>query len=346
MNDPGFERYRGTGERREPASGSAESFDSCSPWNHPRGYLASPGLRDAVNVALALRQPLLVTGEPGTGKTLLAWSIAWDLGLDAPLVFPTKTTSTARDLFYGYDMLRHFQEVQLQRARPVAEYLHYAALGKAIMLSNPAIEREERGERSPAAEAPLPAEFRGKEPRQSVVLLDEIDKAPRDLPNDILNEIEQLAFTVQETGYSYRAETGYRPIVVLTSNMERTLPDAFLRRCIFFHLPFPTAEELERIVVGRMALAHLPAGQPIDVRRAVTQFQRIRQLPLDKPPATAELLDWLRVLVAFGFDPDGSDAARQLAASYAAVAKTHEDRRQMDQLKGYGAGQADEHASA
>src|SRR5262249_13584621 len=148
----------------------------------PEGYIAEDGLRDAVNVALALGQPLLLTGEPGTGKTQLASSLAYELELPGPLVFNTKTTSSARDLFYRYDSLSHFRDVQFKEKDPIVDhYITYEALGQAILLSLQPNEVKDL----------LPEKLQGLGPTRSVVLIDEIDKAPRDLPNDVLIEIEK-----------------------------------------------------------------------------------------------------------------------------------------------------------
>ncbi|MFN9290909.1 MAG: AAA family ATPase, partial [Planctomyces sp.] len=213
-------------------------------------YLADQGLRDAVNVALTLGDPLLLTGEAGCGKTQLAASIAYEFDLGPPLVFNAKSTSGARDLFYRYDSLRHFHDIQvrgtrelksvdIRRLRPVAsktsterraerpkpvnvlDYIDFQALGLAVLLSKPPEE----------VAAYLKPRDRDRGPRRSVVLIDEIDKAPRDLPNDLLNEIEEMEFTVPEIGKRFQAEAGYRPIVIITSNTQKNLPEAFLRRC-------------------------------------------------------------------------------------------------------------------
>ncbi|NIM17308.1 MAG: AAA family ATPase, partial [Candidatus Aminicenantes bacterium] len=163
-------------------------------FDHPRNYIAGEGLRNAVNVALALGQPLLITGEPGTGKTQLADSIAWELGLPV-MEFHTKTTSAAVDLFYQYDALRRFQDAQVPEKKQlnIDDYITYQALGNAILLTMPPAE----------ANKYLPEELQGIGPTRSVVLIDEIDKAPRDLPNDVLDEIEKMRFTVKETGRTF-----------------------------------------------------------------------------------------------------------------------------------------------
>lgn len=282
----------------------------------PKQYIAGQGLRDAVNVALALGQPLLVTGEPGTGKTQLAASIAYELGLPL-LAFHTKTTSTATDLFYQYDALRRFQDAHLSAATDlnVEDYITYQALGQSILLSQP----------PDAVETLLPDALKGKGPTRSVVLIDEIDKAPRDLPNDVLNEIEDMAFTVKETGCAFRAEQAYRPILVLTSNSEKNLPDPFLRRCIFYHIPFPSGEQLMKIVRKRFS-AH-PEFTPEFIGKAIAHFEKIRNLALKKKPATAEFLAWIRVLRPLDIDPGNlkPGQAETLALSFSVLAKTQED---------------------
>jgi MoxR-like ATPase len=282
----------------------------------PAGYVADEGLRDAVNVALALGQPLLVTGEPGTGKTELAASVAHALDLPAPLVFHTKSSSSARDLFYRYDSLRHFHDAQFRADAPSADaYVEYEALGLAILLAMP----------PELADPSLPPPLRGRGPTRSVVLVDEIDKAPRDLPNDLLDEIEQMAFTVKETGRAFRADPAFRPIVVLTSNSERVLPDAFLRRCVFYHLTFPTRDRLREIIRRRLPPAN--GFTPAMVEHAIAHFERIRALDLRKRPSTAELLAWLRVLARLNVDLSrlGPGDAEAIALTYSVLAKSKED---------------------
>ncbi|TAE49491.1 MAG: MoxR family ATPase [Bacteroidetes bacterium] len=265
------------------------------------GYVASPALRDAVNVALALGQPLLLTGEPGTGKTQLAFSIAHELHLGEPLIYNTKTTSTARDLFYRYDSLAHFHAANTggNSKADIRDYIAFEALGKAIMLS-----KEQR----------------------VVVLIDEIDKAPRDLPNDILNELENMAFSVRETGEHYKADTGRRPILILTSNSEKNLPDAFLRRVVYYHIPFPDAQTLAQIVSKRLDLSEEFRKRMLDT--AIQHFLEIRKNKgLRKPPATAELLSWIHILNREGIDlsSDVEEQVKKLAMSYSILAKSKED---------------------
>jgi MoxR-like ATPase len=288
-----------------------------SVWLHdPRGYVADEGLRDAVNVALALGQPLLITGEPGTGKTELAASIAFELGLVAPLVFNTKSGSVARDLFYRYDSLRHFHDAQFRTEAPSIEnYIQYEALGLAILR---AVDPSSAGDS-------VPSSLRADRCTRSVVLIDEVDKAPRDLPNDVLNEIDQMAFTVKETGRSFVADHAYKPIVVLTSNSEKTLPDAFLRRCVFYHITFPTRERLRQIVQQRIR----PDSDfsPSMLEHAIERFEEIRELGLRKKPSTAELLAWLQVLTRLQIDvahPKPGEA-EAIAFTYSALAKSKED---------------------
>lgn len=280
-------------------------------------YLAQPGLRDAVNVALLLGQPLLVTGEPGTGKTQLAYSVAHELELYGPLIFNTKTTSAARDLFYRYDALAHFRDARFQEEGELAseKYISYEALGLAILLSHA----------RPEADPLLPAEHRGRAPVRSVVLVDEIDKAPRDFPNDLLHELDQMTFTVRETGRSFAATAGARPVVILTSNSEKNLPEPFLRRCVFYHIPFPeTKEELEQIVSRRLSFG--PGFTRPLLDHALAHFLSIRgQSQLRKKPATAELLAWLRVLEKRGIDAGDPAQARELLSTYPVLAKTRED---------------------
>lgn len=317
-----FRVYHGDGSTVGERGVHLPPLDAGEWLDDPAGYLADDGLRDAVNVAIALGQPLLVTGEPGTGKTQLARSVAHELGLPAPFVFNTKSTSTARDLFYRYDSLRHFHDAQFQQSQTdISSYIEYDSLGLAILLAMS----------SAAGDQFLPPTLRGRGPMRSLVLIDEIDKAPRDMPNDVLDEIEEMRFTVRETGRTLVAERSYRPIVILTSNSERALPDAFLRRCVFYHIPFPDPERLQRIIQRRLRPDSLFA--PAMVESAVHHFERIRKLGLRKKPSTAELLAWVRMLEKLNLDIDGlgPKEAESLAFTYSILAKSPEDLALMQQ---------------
>jgi MoxR-like ATPase len=286
----------------------------------PAGYLPDQGLVDAVNVALILRQPLLLTGEPGTGKSQLAASVAYQLGLDPPLCFETKSTALARDLFYGFDNIGRFRAAQTPGASSDPRlFLTFNALGLAIVLAN-----------SPQVVEPtLPPDFNHGGRRRSVVLIDEIDKAPRDFPNDILNEIERLYFRIPELGDAQiSAEADFRPIVIITSNSEKALPDAFLRRCIFYSILFPDDERLERIVLTRLP-ERLAPGNPL-LSEAIGFFGDLRRddVGLRKRPGTAELLNWLTAMLDFSCDPSKPLRAQAAAASrtLAALGKMTEDQ--------------------
>ncbi len=289
----------------------------------PAGYTPSAGLRQAVNVALTLQQPLLVTGDPGTGKSTLADSIAHDLGLGSALRFYTTTTAIAREVFYRYDSLSHFQDANIRKQAgiDVQNYISYEALGLAILRSN------DPGE----VNARLPEKWQIREQEQSVVLIDEVDKAPRDFPNDILNEIESLQFRVRETGQSFAADRRFWPIVVMTSNSENTLPDPFLRRCIFYHIEFPGPEELREIV--RLRLPAVFAKREF-LDAAIRQFMDIRKLAMRKRPATAEFLAWVQVLNRAGIDPLKPVQGRKeaLLCTYSILAKNETDYRLVREL--------------
>lgn len=258
----------------------------------PAGYIADAGLVDAVNVALILGQPLLVTGEPGTGKTQLAHSVAWELGFGPPLVFETKSTSTARDLFYDYDTVGRFHAAQTgDGSQRSVDYITFNALGTAIL-------RACDPDQVPDM---LPEGFDPGARQRSVVLIDEIDKAPRDFPNDILNEVEGMFFTVPEIrNRRVTADPSLRPILVLTSNSEKHLPDAFLRRCVYYNIPFPDRERLLEIVAERIDLGDSDGGEFLD--ESLDFFLELRQpaTGLHKRPATAELLGWIGYLLEAG----------------------------------------------
>src|ERR1043165_1833726 len=254
-----------------------------------RAYIADEGLVDAVNAMLLLGQPLLLTGEAGAGKTQLAYSIGYELGLEV-LKFDTKSTSIARDMFYTYDTLGRFHAAQVHTGDVKAkDYIVYNALGLAIIYS------KERSE----IDQFVPDSFPSFTPRRSIVLLDEIDKAPRDFPNDLLNEVENLYFKVPQLGLRDQeigADRERPPIIVITSNSERNLPDPFLRRCVYYNITFPDKERLRNIVLSH--LISFRDNKNLWLDRALDFFLQLRtpQLKLDKQPATAELLAWLQYL--------------------------------------------------
>lgn len=282
-------------------------------------YLADAGLIAAVNVALVLGQPLLLTGEAGTGKTQLAFSLARELGFEV-LKFETKSTSSARDLFYNYDTLRRFHDAQLNQRLDGIDYITYAALGKAILRSNP----------KHVYERWLNSSFEHRGPESSIVLIDEIDKAPRDFPNDLLNEVEGMYFKIPELGMGdekIEANPQLLPIVIITSNSEKGLPVAFLRRCIFYNIPFPKPERLTEIV-----LSHLRVWDTVKPRwfnDALDFFLRLREPnQLEKAPSTAELLDWFKYLkrARLGDDEHLQVKKEVLISSMSALCKTVSDQ--------------------
>ena len=193
-------------------------------------------------------------------------------------------------------------------------YISYEALGRAILLSNQASE----------VRFLLPKELRENKPTRSVVLIDEVDKAPRDLPNDILHEIENLSFQVRETSREFKASRADRPLVILTSNSEKNLPDAFLRRCIFYHIEFPNQKRLREIIEGRFGKNTF---EPTLLKQALGHFMAIRGKGLKKNPATAELLAWLNIIQRLELHFENLTLAEQeaLRFSYSVLAKNKDD---------------------
>lgn len=317
-----FDLYEGKGRTVSRRDKILPPYEPLTGAENPADYIADEGLCKAVNVALALGQPLLVTGDPGCGKTRLAHSMAFDLELGEPLIFHTKTTSAAADLFYYFDTLGRFHDAHSreQKAADPEKYVTYQALGLAILLA------QEKGK----ADAFLPKEFRGKGPTRSLVLIDEIDKAPRDLPNDILNEIEKMSFSVRETGRSFSADQAFRPVILLTSNSEKNLPDAFLRRCVFYHISFPDEKRLGQILQKRFGKEG--GLDPEFVKNLIRHFEKIRDIDLKKKPSTAEFLAWVRVMQSMEIkDPEKirPEQTDMLALSYSVLAKSEEDLRRL-----------------
>lgn len=299
-----------------PAGGRL--VENGKPTDKGKNYVIHADLAAAIDVATALGRPLLVSGEPGCGKTELGYAVARVLGIQNVHFFSVTSSVDAGDLFYVYDALARFRDAQLEQFRlkggpamavasdaDVAQYIEFRALGRAIL------DAHARSEVSHLLR-PGSTYVHPREPCRSVVVIDEIDKAPRDFPNDVLRQIEDLSFRVKEfpsvdgrepetpTGDTLRA--ALRPIVIVTSNEERQLPDAFLRRCIFHRIPFPERDDLIKIVakgVGtRLARMYGAGGAPGEkapsedtiggLVDAVLAFRA--QLP-DKRPGIAEALD-------------------------------------------------------
>ena len=284
-------------------------------------YLTTGEIADIVNLAIRLQRPLLVEGEAGCGKTLLAWSIAHELGLPEPVVIPVKSTSQARDLLYRFDALRRLQDAQrhddeaLARARHVYPYIDLQPLGQAILQGGP-----------------------------SVILIDEVDKADIDFPNDLLDVLGQFTFEVDslpaEESELCRAAKGFgrsvrippdrpRPVVVVTSNREKQLPEPFLRRCLYIELKFPKdAATLEQII-GKNLEIEGPALTGELVRASVAAFLGVRtraeEQPMQKLPATSELVDWVKVLHWQGHAPDAIAAAGARPPYWRILFKTMQD---------------------
>ncbi|QMS86095.1 MoxR family ATPase (plasmid) [Nostoc edaphicum CCNP1411] len=283
-----FPFYVGDGKRQRSDVPTTLPVSRRSQMMMPENYIADAGLVDACNVALLLGQPLLLTGEPGIGKTQFAYSLAWELGFEEPLKFETKSTSTARDLFYTYDSLKQFQDAYSGIAnRNTLKYLTYCALGTAILLTR---------EKSEVVEF-LPPYFVHPGKRRSIVLIDEVDKAPRDFPNDILNELDQMYFRILELGNAQiLANPELQPFIIITSNSEKDLPDAFLRRCIYYHIPFPNRDRLAEIVANRLGLYSGASSEFLNTALDLFFELRATSSGLRKKPATAELLGWMIAL--------------------------------------------------
>jgi len=287
----------------------------------PKTYMPDAGLIDAVNVALLLGQPLLLTGEPGTGKTQLAFNLAAELGYPEPLMFETKSYTMSRDVFYTYDTLGRFHAAQTQQgSQRSLDYLTYNVLGKAILLSRAKDDVREW----------LTADFEHYgAARRSIVLIDEVDKAPRDFPNDLLNEIEGMYFKIPEIGNVRIAATPeMRPIAIFTSNSEKHLPDAFLRRCVYYNIPFPDKDRLARIALAHMNQA-ISVNSPF-LAQALDLFFTLREAAtgLHKKPGTAELVGWLAAMQGMGahLDRPLRNQTDSLKASLPVLVKNVDDQ--------------------
>jgi MoxR-like ATPase len=233
-------------------------------------YIVSPELRDVVNVAIALQRPLVIKGEPGTGKTLLAHHIAKALNKKL-LVWNIKSTTKAKDGLYVYDTVQRLNDARFGEGN-VSDVKHYIRMGS------------------------LGQSFTADE--QVVLLIDEIDKADIEFPNDLLNELDEMNFHVLET--DERISARHRPIVIITSNSEKELPDAFLRRCVFHYIAFPDRDLMTQIVG-----VHHPALADRLLQQALERFYELRSMEtLRKKPSTSELIDWLQALVAAGVTAD------------------------------------------
>lgn len=232
-------------------------------------YIVSDDLRNSVNVAVALSKPLLIKGEPGTGKTLLAQSIANALGLQL-IIWNIKSTTKAQDGLYVYDTVQRLYDSQFGNndVSDIKQYIKLGKLGEAFVSDVPV-----------------------------VLLIDEIDKADLEFPNDLLWELDVMNFHIPETGETISAKN--RPIVIITSNAEKELPDPFLRRCIFHYISFPETEMMEQIVK-----VHHPDLDKTLLTEALKSFYWLRsQANLHKKPSTSELLDWVQALAAGGISP-------------------------------------------
>jgi len=257
-------------------------------------YIATEDLRIAVNAAVTLERPLLIKGEPGTGKTQLAYEVAGAFG--APLItWHVKSTTKAQQGLYEYDAVTRLRDSQLGEAgvKDAGNYI-------------------KRGKLWEAFEAPA----------RPVLLIDEIDKADIEFPNDLLLELDRMEFFVYETGQTIRAAV--RPIVMITSNNEKELPDAFLRRCFFHYIKFPDRETMEKIVE-----VHYPNIKRQLVGEALNVFYRLREAPgLKKKPSTSELLDWLKLLLSEDVPVEAlreKDPAKLIPPLYGALLKNEQD---------------------
>ena len=265
-------------------------------YNGTPSYIASEALRQSVNVALALGRPLLIRGEPGTGKTLLAHSVADALGKNL-ISWPVKSTTRAQDGLYTYDAVQRLHDSRFddKDVSDIGQYIKLGPLGTAFEAS-----------------------------ANSVLLIDEVDKADIEFPNDLLAELDQMRFTVLETGREVVAKE--RPVVLITSNAEKELPDAFLRRCVFHFIQFPTHELMADIV-----RVHFPDIEDRLLAQAMTRFYGLRDIDtLRKKPSTSELIDWILALQRAGVSVERLENELPMVG---ALIKTEQDMRTLSQTR-------------
>ena len=257
-------------------------------------YIATEDLRIAVNAALTLERPLLIKGEPGTGKTVLAEEVSKALDMEL-ITWHIKSTTKAQQGLYEYDAITRLRDSQLgdERVKEVKNYINKGKLWEAF-----------------------------EQDKRVVLLIDEIDKADIEFPNDLLQELDRMEFYVYETGETIKA--AQRPLVIITSNNEKELPDAFLRRCFFHYISFPDTDTMSQIIN-----VHYPDIKDRLVKQALSSFYEVRDVPgLKKKPSTSELLDWLKLLMNEDIDPETlreQDAGRMIPPLHGALIKNEQD---------------------
>jgi len=332
------------------------------------GYdLDDPGLIAAIKAALLLGQPLIVAGDPGVGKTALSNALADRLGLFLHDPHQVKSTTTGLDLFYGFDEVARFRDAnrgvtaedgEAAEQKGLSRYVRFSSLGRAILWSagpdakvalGSVTAREILGSGQKSTAVTLgelfPSEFdvaridrnqkltrhRVAQSTRSVVLLDELDKAPRDSPNDVLGELETLSFRIAELDLTVRASPDAWPVLLITSNSERSLPDAFLRRCIFHWIDFPSEARLQKIAASRCAIAHEIDPKDKLVSSAVKLFIALRTEVENKQPSTAEMIAFLAALIESGFarDKEISRSDKRVEELFGIMVKTRTDRETM-----------------
>ncbi len=264
-------------------------------------YVATEDLQMAVNAAVALQRPLLIKGEPGTGKTLLAEEVAASLGM--PLIsWHIKSTTKAQQGLYEYDAVSRLRDSQLgdEKVHDIANYIKKGKLWEAFTAD-----------------------------QRSVLLIDEVDKADIEFPNDLLLELDRMEFHVYETGQTIKAQN--RPVVIITSNNEKELPDAFLRRCFFHFIKFPDRETMQDIID-----VHFPDIKKTLVNEALDVFFDVRQIPgLKKKPSTSELIDWLKLLMSDDIPDEilkNRDPTKAIPPLYGALLKNEQDVHLLERL--------------